>query len=137
VTKKLREEVEELRAQLQTEKTRGEEMWEELNDTEQAALAEVRAENSELKKSCADLRSALLDREKELAVALAEVLDLKQKSATSTENLEPEQKAVPGIEFPEAAKIYNQFKAENPKTKTTYKEVVAILARVQAMIEEF
>jgi septal ring factor EnvC (AmiA/AmiB activator) len=127
--------VQELRSQLETEKTRGEEIWEELSDTEQA-LVEVRSENSELKKTCADLRSQLVDREKELAVALTEVLDLKQKSAAPTENPEPEQKAAPGVEFPEAAKIYNQFKAENPKTKTTYKEVVAILARVQAMIEE-
>jgi chromosome segregation ATPase len=122
VTKKLDQEVQELRSQLETEKSKGEEMWEELSDTEQTLVA-VRAENSELKKTCAELRSELVDREKELAAALAEVLDLKQKSA-------------PGVEFPEAAKIYNQFKAENPKTKTTYKEVVAILARVQAMIEE-
>ena len=114
--------MQEVRSQLETEKTRGEELWEELSDTEQT-LAECRSENSELKKTCAELRSELVDREKELAAALAEVLDLKQKSA-------------PGFEFPEAAKIYNQFKAENPKTKTTYKEVVAILARVQAMIEE-
>lgn len=114
--------MQELRSQLEAEKTKGEEMWEELSDTEQA-LAEVRSENSELKKTCDELRAELVDREKELAAALAELLDLKQKSA-------------PGIEFPEAAKIYNQFKAENPKTKTTYKEVVAILARVQAMIKE-
>ena len=122
VTNKLREEVRELRSQFETEKTRVEELWEELGDTEQA-LAEVQAENSELKKTCGGLRSELVDREKELAVALTEVLELKQKSA-------------PGVEFPEAAKIYNQFKAKNPKTKTTYKEVAAILAGVQAMIEE-
>jgi chromosome segregation ATPase len=47
-----------LRSQLETEKIRGEEIWEELSDTEQA-LAEVRSENSELKKTCADLRSQL------------------------------------------------------------------------------
>jgi chromosome segregation ATPase len=58
VTNKLREEVQEVRSQLEAEKTRGEELWEELTDTEQA-LAEVRSENSELKKTCADLRSQL------------------------------------------------------------------------------
>ena len=125
VTDKLRAEVQELRSQLQTEKTRVEEIWEELSDTEQA-LADVRSENSELKKTCGELRSELVGREKELAVALAAL----------TENPEPEQKSAPGVEFPEAAEVYNQFKAENPKTKTTYKEVVAILARVQAMIKE-
>jgi chromosome segregation ATPase len=56
VTNKLREEVRELRSQLETEKTRGEEIWEELSDTEQV-LAEVRSENSELKKNCDELRS--------------------------------------------------------------------------------
>jgi len=125
VTNKLREEMQELRSQLEKEKTRVEEIWEELSDTEQA-LAEVRSENSELKKTCDELRSELVGREKDLAVALAAL----------TENLEPEKKSAPGVEFPEAAKIYNQFKAQNPKTKTTYKEVVDILARVQAMIEE-
>jgi chromosome segregation ATPase len=44
----LRQEVQEVRSQLETEKTRGEEIWEELSDTEQA-LAEVRSENSELR----------------------------------------------------------------------------------------
>jgi chromosome segregation ATPase len=58
VTKKLDQEVQKLRSQLETEKTRGEEIWEELSDTEQA-LAEVQSENSELKKSCAELRSQL------------------------------------------------------------------------------
>ncbi len=51
-------EIAELRSQLEAEKTRGEEIWEELSDTEQA-LAEVRSENSELKKTCAELRSQL------------------------------------------------------------------------------
>ena len=54
----------------------------------------------------------------------AELADLKQKSAAA------------GKDLPDAAEVYNRFKADNPKTKTTYKEVVAILARVQAMIEE-
>jgi chromosome segregation ATPase len=58
VTKKLDQEVQKLRSQLETEKNRGEEIWEEFSDTEQA-LAEVRSENSELKKICAELRSQL------------------------------------------------------------------------------
>ena len=47
-----------MRSQLETEKARGEELWEELTDTEQV-LAEVRSENSALKKTCAELRSEL------------------------------------------------------------------------------
>jgi chromosome segregation ATPase len=115
VTKKLGQEVQELRSQLQAEKIRYKELEEEHEDVEKwwreskAKVTALETENS----------------------------DLKQKlAAAPTENLEPEQKSASGVEFPEAAKIYNQFKAQNPKTKTTYKEVVAILARVQAMIEE-
>ena len=67
-----------------------------------------------------ELETERADREK----LEAELSDLKQKSATA------------GKDFPDAAEVYNRFKADNPKTKTTYKEVVAILARVQAMIEE-
>jgi chromosome segregation ATPase len=81
VTKKLGQEVQELRSQLATEKTRGEELWEELSDTEQA-LAEVRSENSELKKSCNELRSQLeqerADRE-EIEAELAELAQLKKQ----------------------------------------------------------
>ncbi len=50
-------EIAEVRSQLETEKTRGEELWEELSDTEQA-LAEVRSENSELKKNLRELALA-------------------------------------------------------------------------------
>jgi uncharacterized coiled-coil DUF342 family protein len=118
----LERQVQELRSQLETEKKRVEEVWEELEDSEKV-LAEIRSENSELKKTCDELRSEVSGLEEKLAAA-------------PTENPKSAQKAAPGVEFPEAAEIYNQFKAENPKTKTTYKEVVAILARVQAMIEE-
>jgi chromosome segregation ATPase len=102
-----------LRSQLETEKTRGEEIWEELSDTEQA-LTEVRAENSELKKTCSELRSELVDREKELAAALAEVLDLKQKSATARE-------------FPDAAELLNQLKAKRKKSKADLADLEVIL----------
>jgi len=114
VTNKLREEVQEVRSQLETEKTRGEELWEELTDTEQT-LVKVRSENLELKKTCSELRSELADWEKKLAVALAELLDLKQKSPTASKNL------------PEAAEILNQLKSKRKKSSATLADVEKIL----------
>jgi uncharacterized coiled-coil DUF342 family protein len=64
--------VQELRSQLETEKTRGEEILEELSDTEQA-LTEVRSENLELKKTCDELQT--------------ELAELKQKSAAASKDL--------------------------------------------------
>jgi chromosome segregation ATPase len=113
VTNKLREEVQEVRSQLETEKTRGEELWEELEDSEEAR-ENLRSENSDLKKTCAELRSELVDREKELAVALTEVLDLKQKSATAGE-------------FPDAADLLNQLKTRRKKSKADLVDIEAIL----------
>jgi chromosome segregation ATPase len=95
--------VQELRSQLETENTRGEELWEELTDTEQA-LAEVRSENSELKKTCAELRAQLE----------AELADLKQKSAAARE-------------FPEAADILNQLKSKRKKSKADLADLEVIL----------
>jgi chromosome segregation ATPase len=89
-----------VRSQLETEKTRGEEIWEELSDTEQT-LAEVRSENSELKKTCNELRS--------------ELSDLKQKSATAEKH------------FPEAADLLNQLKAKRKKSKTDLGDVETLL----------
>jgi len=127
VTNKLRQEVQEVRSQLETEKTRGEELWEELSDTEQA-LAEVRSENSELKKTCAELRSQLeqeradreeveaqlADRGEQLRQLLSELADLKQKSATASE-------------LPEAADLLNQLKSKRKKSKTELADLEAIL----------
>jgi chromosome segregation ATPase len=83
--------VQEVRSQLETEKTRGEEIWEELSDAEQA-LAEVRSENLELKKSCAELRSQLeqerADREEveaQLAAREKQIEKLRSELATQTE----------------------------------------------------
>ena len=104
VTNKLRQEVQELQSQLETEKTRGEELWEELTDTEQA-LAEVRSENSELKKTCDKLRAQL---EQELA-------DLKQKSAAASKDL------------PEAADLLNQLKAKRKKSRADLTDLEVIL----------
>ena len=95
----MREEVQEVRSQLDTEKTRGEEIWEELSDTEQV-LVKVRTENSELKKTCAELRS--------------ELADLKQKSAAARE-------------LPEVAEILNQLKAKRKKSSATLADVEKIL----------
>ena len=93
-----------LQSQLETEKTRGEEIWEELSDTEQA-LAEVRSENSELKKTCAELRS--------------ELSELKQKSATTAS------------ELPEAADLLNQLKTRRKKSTATLADIEAILEMIE------
>ena len=93
-----------MRSQLETEKTRGEEIWEELSDTEQA-LAEVRSENSELKKTCAELRS--------------ELSELKQKSATTAS------------ELPEAADLLNQLKTRRKKSTATLADIEAILEMIE------
>ena len=93
-----------MRSQLETEKTRGEEIWEELSDTEQA-LAEVRSENSELKKTCAELRS--------------ELSELKQKSATTAS------------ELPEAADLLNQLKTRRKKSSASLADVELILEMIE------
>jgi chromosome segregation ATPase len=113
VTNKLREEVQEVRSQLETEKTRGEELWEELNDTEQA-LAEVRSENSELKKTCAELRSQLEQERADREKIEAERANQKQKSAAARE-------------LPEAADLLNQLKAKRKKSKTDLADLEVIL----------
>ena len=111
---RLDQEVTQLRSQLQTEKTRGEELWEELSDTEEA-LTKVRAE--------------LVDREKELAAALAEVLDLKQKlAAAPTENPEPEQKlAAAGKDLLKAADVLNQLKGRRKKSRADLGDMEVVL----------
>jgi chromosome segregation ATPase len=96
--------VQKLQSQLETEKTRGEEIWEELSDTEQA-LAEVRSENSELKKTCAELRS--------------ELSELKQKSATTAS------------ELPEAADLLNQLKTRRKKSSASLADVELILEMIE------
>jgi chromosome segregation ATPase len=114
VTKKLDQEVQKLRSQLETEKTRGEEIWEELSDTEQA-LAEVRSENSELKKTCAELRSQLEAERADRKEIEAELSDLKQKSAAA------------GKDLPEAADLLNQLKSKRRKSKADLADLEVIL----------
>jgi chromosome segregation ATPase len=96
VTNKLREEVQEVRSQLEQEKTKGEEIWEELSNTEQA-LAEVRSENSELKKTCAELRSQLeterADRE-EVEAQLADLAQLKKEVKEHAHELHREENSM-------------------------------------------
>jgi chromosome segregation ATPase len=113
VTNKLRGEVQEVRSQLETEKTRGEELWEELTDTEQA-LAEVRSENSELKKTCAELRSQLEQERADREEIEGELADLKQKSAAARE-------------LPEAADLLNQLKSKRKKSKADLADLEVIL----------
>jgi len=105
--------VQEVRSQLETEKTRVEEIWEELSDTEQA-LAEVRSENSELKKTCADLRSQLETERADQEEIEVELGDLKQKSAAARE-------------LPEAADLLNQLKSKRKKSKAELADVEKIL----------
>lgn len=71
-----------------------------------------------------EVEAKLTDREEQMRQLLSELSDLKQKSATA------------GKDLPDAAEVYNQFKAENPKTKFTYKDFVAIVATARAMMEE-
>jgi chromosome segregation ATPase len=52
-----------------------------------------------------------------------ELSELKQKSAAARE-------------LPEAAEFYNQFKAENPKTKITYSDVTKILAMIEKSCDD-
>jgi len=113
VTNKLRQEVQELRSQLEAEKTRGEEIWKELSDTEQI-LAEVRAENLELKKTCAELRSQLEQERADREEIEAELADLKQKSAAASE-------------LPEAADLLNQLKTRRKKSKADLADLEVIL----------
>ncbi len=102
-----------MRSQLEAEKTRGEEIWEELSDTEQA-LAEVRSENSELKKTCAELRSQLEQERADREEIESEISELKQKSAAARE-------------LPEAAEILNQLKSHRKKSSATLADVEKIL----------
>jgi chromosome segregation ATPase len=96
--------VQELRSQLETDKTRGEEILEELSDTEQA-LTEVRSENSELKKTCDELQT--------------ELSDLKQKSAAASKDL------------PEAADLLNQLRARRKKFSASLADVELILEMIE------
>jgi chromosome segregation ATPase len=110
--------VQELRSQLETEKTRGEEIWQELSDTEQA-LAEVRSENSELKKTCAELRSQLETQRASRSEIEAELSEKEQNfvpAATLSEKLTPD-----------AARILSQLRARRKKSKTDLADLEAIL----------
>jgi len=60
----------------------------------------------------------------EIGELQTQLSDLKQKSATA------------GKVFPEAADVYNQFKAGNPKTKITYRDVEKILAMIEKSCDD-
>jgi chromosome segregation ATPase len=85
-----------LRSQLEAEKTRVEEIWEELSDTEQA-LAEVRSENLELKKTCAELRSQLEQEradQEEIEAELADLAQLKKQNKEYAHELHLEENSM-------------------------------------------
>ena len=98
------------------------------NETLKADYAKLLESSSHIKasreKELAELRSQLEQERADREEIESELADLKQKSATA------------GKDLPDAAEVYNQFKAKNPKTKISYKEAEAILAIAQAMIEE-
>jgi chromosome segregation ATPase len=119
VTKKLDQEVQKLRSQLETEKTRVEEIWEELSDTEEA-LTVVRSENSELKKTCAELRSQLEQERADRKEIETELAELKQKSAAASKDL------------PEAADLLNQLKSKRKKSRADLADLEAILEILEA-----
>ena len=100
VTNKLREEVQEVRSQLEEERGYKKEVEDECWDKEEA-LNQTRAE--------------LVDREKELAAALAELLDLKQKPAAARKD------------FPDAADLLNQLKTRRKKSKADLADLETIL----------
>jgi chromosome segregation ATPase len=99
VTNKLPQEVQELRSQLEAQKTSWDELPEELENSE-TIRGELRSENSDLQKTCDKLRS--------------ELADLNQKSATANE-------------LPEAADLLNQLKARRKKSRADLGDVEAIL----------
>ena len=99
VTNKLWQEVQELRSQLEAQKTSWDELREELENSE-TICGELRSENSDLQKTCDKLRS--------------ELADLNQKSATASE-------------LPEAADLLNQLKARRKKSRADLGDVEAIL----------
>jgi chromosome segregation ATPase len=98
------------------------------NETLKAEYSKLLESSSHIKagreKEITELRSQLAAERADREEIEGELSDLKQKSATT------------GKDLPDAAEVYNQFKAEYPKAKTSYKEAVAILAIAQAMIEE-
>jgi chromosome segregation ATPase len=97
VTSKLRQEVQELRSQLEVKKTSWDELREELDEQEETC-AELQAENSDLKKTCSGLW-----------------VELKQKSATA------------GKDLPEAADLLNQLKTRRKKSKSDLIDLEVIL----------
>jgi hypothetical protein len=105
VTNKLRQEVQEVRSQLEQERAYKKEVEDECWDKEES-LNQTRAE--------------LADREKELAVALAELLDLKQKPAAARKD------------FPDAADLLNQLKTRRKKSKADLADLEAILEIVES-----
>jgi chromosome segregation ATPase len=104
----LERQVQELRSQLETERADREEVEAQLVDRE---------------KQIEELRSQLNQERADREEIENELSELKQKSATARE-------------FPEAAEVYNQFKAENPKTKITYSDMKKILVIIEKSCDD-
>jgi nucleosome binding factor SPN SPT16 subunit len=95
--------VQELRSQLEAEKTSWDELREELENSE-TVRGELRSQ----------LEQERADRGEQIRQLLSELADLKQKSATARE-------------LPEAADLLNQLKARRKKSKTDLADLEAIL----------
>jgi hypothetical protein len=125
-----------LRSQLQAEKTRYKELEEEHEDVDKwwreskAKVTALEAEKSDLQKTCDELRSELktqrADREK-LQKEFDELNKPYLNGVFVAEAVEQNEKSATARELPEAAKIYNQFKAERRKSTTTLADVEKIL----------
>jgi len=139
VTNKLREKVQELRSQLQIEKSRGEEIWEELSDTKKA-LAEVRAE---LETERVDRQEAEKRDTAAIEAQRSQIKDLKRGyglEPTHTENIlrrqladlqaelsDLKQKSAAASELPEAADLLNQLKTRRKRSKADLTDLETIL----------
>ena len=121
VTNKLRQEVQELRSQLQAEQTRWDELRDELDDRDEI---------------CEELRGKLADREAELTAVRSELSDLKQKSAAANKDLpdatDVKQESARTSDLSDkAAKVVSFFRPLlNKKAPTN------LLSKVEEILEE-
>lgn len=93
-------------------------------------LAEWDKELNQLHERNGDLGLEVQNLKEELKTERAD------RKEVETQLSDLKQKSTPARDLPDAAEVYNQFKAKNPKTKFTYKDIVAIVATAQEILEE-
>jgi chromosome segregation ATPase len=126
VTNKLREKVQELRSQLEVQKTSWDEVREELNDREEI---------------CAELRSQLETVQAELFDAKAIISSLDPSPVASALRLEIgrlqtelencRQQAATEFDLPEASDLLNRLKAKRKKSGASLADIEAILEMIE------